>query len=513
MKKKGEKISKEKTSEEEALTTAVKNTYRVQEKCPVKSIDDYQCSGDLEMDFPEICSLLGMKEIPAVTLRPRASFTPTTDRGSMASGGRQSQMGASMETTTWCSKPRLQVELESEDPQSVNNIKVFGWKVDELIARVLNKTLPSLSNLKYLHLWQAGLTGQTLISLKNTISLCSNLRTVVLEGNPLPEQNYHLLISEDSMLTHVSLRNNKISEEGARLIGSALSTAHSGNRNLLSLNLAFNAIGDAGAAHIAKGLRLNRSLLSLSLANNHIGDTGASHLAEVLGPFALTHDEIVERRQLLLRRDQSPSQAEPKCEGPLSIPSSSSLEPNVTKSSKSASKKKDTSRKDEKPALNQTGAAAGKKEEPKPAKKFSDTKVPRIKVGKPGGKEKLPSLMDQEEKTNAGQNKPAELSETVSPLLEVGVQHTGGRVILPGNTALISLNLAGNHLSERSLHLFLSSLGAQTEGRGLLRLRLNRNRFPPECEYFLKIQDIMSLRDPLNKTASAPLDEEEGQAA
>lgn len=45
--------------------------------------DDYQCSGSLEMDFPELCSLLGMKEIPAVTPRPPASVTPTTERGNM----------------------------------------------------------------------------------------------------------------------------------------------------------------------------------------------------------------------------------------------------------------------------------------------------------------------------------------------------------------------------------------------------------------------------------------------
>lgn len=120
-------------------------------------------------------------------------------------------------------------------------------------------------------------------------------------------------------LTDLSLRNSRIGEEGARLIGSALSTVHAANKNLLSLNLAFNSIGDAGANHIAqvcrmevcpsegvrtvsnevktayneklsfyyhpslflKGLRLNRSLLCLSLSYNQIGDDGAACLAEV----------------------------------------------------------------------------------------------------------------------------------------------------------------------------------------------------------------------------------------
>uniref|UniRef100_A0A674CJK0 Leucine rich repeat containing 71 n=1 Tax=Salmo trutta TaxID=8032 RepID=A0A674CJK0_SALTR len=384
-----------------------------------KIADDYQCSGSLEMDFPELCSLLGMKEIPAVTPRPPASRC-----------------------------------------QSHCFCHFIGWKVDELMARVLNKTLPALSNLQNLHLWRAGLTGRTLTSLKNTISLCSNLRTVVLEGNPLPEQSYHLLISEDSMLTHVSLRNNRIGEEGARLIGSALATAQAANNNLLSLNLAFNSIGDAGAAHIAQGLRLNRSLLCLSLANNHIGDTGASRLAEVLGPFSLTHDEVVERRRLLLRRDQSVRERTAHLHTTffkfifLGLGQSHSF-------------------------LYIFGA-------------IWDT-----------GQIFHPVSLHQS----------AELVETVSPLLEPGVQHTGGRVILPGNTALTSLNLAGNMLSEQSLLLFLSSVGAQTEGGGLLRLCLNRNRFPPDCDSFLKIKELMSLRDPLNKTAPAQVDDEQGQAA
>lgn len=53
-------------------------------------------------------------------------------------------------------------------------------------------------------------------------------------------------------LTDLSLRNSRIGEEGARLIGSALSTVHAANNTLLSLNLAFNSVGDAGANHIAQ---------------------------------------------------------------------------------------------------------------------------------------------------------------------------------------------------------------------------------------------------------------------
>ncbi|MED6232917.1 hypothetical protein ATANTOWER_004217, partial [Ataeniobius toweri] len=232
------------------------------EALPVQTFDDYQCTGNVEVDFLMLCGLLNMKEVPAVSTKHPASSTDATEG-------------------------------------------VGGWKVNEQIFRALQKMLPSMNQLQCLQFCQAGLTDPMIISLTNTMSLCSNLRAVSLEGNPLPEQSFHLLLSEDSILTDLSLRNNQIGDEGARLIGSALSTTKSANKNLLSLNLAFNNIRDAGAAHIAQGLRLNRTLVFLSLSNNQIGDSGAAHLAAILGEFALTHEEVVERRKLLLQKMQA----------------------------------------------------------------------------------------------------------------------------------------------------------------------------------------------------------------
>ncbi|XP_034017369.1 leucine-rich repeat-containing protein 71 [Thalassophryne amazonica] len=257
---------------------------------------EYQCLGNVEIDFPRLCALMNITDIPAVLTKPATSSTLEPD------GSNPDEEQLQKNTTGFCSKPTLQVELETEDSLSAKSIKILGWPVDEQIVKVLNKMFPSMSKLQKLNFWQARLTDKMIMSLKDSISLSSNLRRVTLEGNPVPEHSYHLLVSDDSPLTHLSLRNNRIGDEGARLIGSALSTPRSANENLLSLNLAFNSIGDEGAAHIAKGLRLNRALLSLSLSNNQIGDSGAAHLAEVLGPFALTHEEVVVRRKLLLEK-------------------------------------------------------------------------------------------------------------------------------------------------------------------------------------------------------------------
>nr|XP_046273519.1 leucine-rich repeat-containing protein 71 [Scatophagus argus] len=496
------KRQKEKADKVNHEDEASKSTGKApNEKLPAQTFDEYQCSGNVEIDFPGLCALLGMKDIPAVSTKQPASSTTETE------GGDTEHSQTHKNAAPFWSKTCLHVELENEDPLSAKNLKVSGWKVNEQMARVLQKMLLSLNKLQSLQFWQAGLTDQMVISFMNTISLCSNLSAVTLEGNPLPEQSYHLLLSEDSAITHLSLRNNRIGDEGARLIGLALSTTRSANRKLVSLNLAFNSIGDAGATHIAQGLRLNRTLLFLSLSNNHIGDSGAAHLATILGEFPLTHEEVVERRKLLLEKTQSsffsvdPDQS--NAGQLLSVPSSTSL--SVSKV-EDKGKKKEASKKDEKSAAN--------KENPKSNKKSSDTKAPQSKGGKLGNKEK--QLSAQEVAATCCLNLLTKYHmdavDLVNPLLDLSVKCREGEIILLGNTTLSSLNLAGNRITEKSLPLFLRSLEMQGEGGGLLRLCLQRNRLSLECESCVKIKELMTLRDPLEKNISEPT-EEEGQGA
>ncbi|XP_070778262.1 leucine-rich repeat-containing protein 71 [Enoplosus armatus] len=483
------KRQKERTDKANAEDEASKNTGQTpNDKLAAQSFDEYQCSGNVEIDFLGLCALLDMKDIPVVSTKQQATSTTETE------GGHTEDSQSQVNTAPFWSKPCLQVDLETDDPLSAKNLKVSGWKVDEQIARVLQKMLLSLSKLQSLQFWQAGLTDRMVISLMNTISLCSNLSAVTLEDNPLPEQSYHLLLSGDSALTHLSLRNNRIGDEDARLIGSALSTTRSANKNLMSLNLAFNSIGDAGATHIAQGLRLNRALLFLSLSNNQIGDSGAAHLAAILGEFALTHEEVVERRKLLLERQQPPSfrvySDQSSVDQLPSVPSSKG-------ENKGTSKKKEASKKDEKPAAN--------KENPKSNKKSTDLKVPQSKGGKPGSKEK--QLSAQEDKSSSALSE-VEAVEIVNRLLDQSVQHRDGELIMPGNTTLTSLNLAGNRITEKLLPLFLTLLEKQGEGGSLLRLCLQRNCFPPECECYVKIKELMTRRDPLEKNSSEQTEEE-----
>lgn len=52
-------------------------------------------------------------------------------------------------------------------------------------------------------------------------------------------------------MAHLSLRNNNIDDQAALLIGQALSSLRSSNKSLVSINLSYNHIADAGATHLA----------------------------------------------------------------------------------------------------------------------------------------------------------------------------------------------------------------------------------------------------------------------
>ncbi|XP_049606922.1 leucine-rich repeat-containing protein 71 isoform X3 [Syngnathus scovelli] len=482
--KKAAKDKSEKGSEVEEAAPIQTGATAV-ETPATRTFDDYECSGNVVTDFPGLCALLEMKNIPALKTRS------TSANQESATGGRLAHKKAAHDVF----KPILQVELENGDPYCTFSIKIFGWTVDEAIIRVLSKIISASTTLHTIYFWQAGLTEPMIMALVNAVCMCASLRVITLEGNPLVDNNnnnHHLLFCEGSSLTHLNLRNNRIEDEGARLLGAALSTSTSANWNLTSLNLSFNHIGDVGAGHIAKGLRFNRSLLFLSLSNNHIGDSGATQLATIFGEVVLTHEEIVQRRKLLLEKRHPSSlsvDAEPSCAAKLSSEQLPSLAGNASLNSnkgenKNAAKKRESSKPDGKRAPNK---------EQKCPKKFEGQDM-----------EEKNHVYDQEHK------KPVEM---VSPLLNECVQQRDGELILPGNTTLASLSLAGNRITERSLPHFLTSLQMQEGGKGLLRLCLQRNQFAADCEPYMKIKEVMALRDPMNEKTEEPPGEEEGDGS
>ncbi|KAM8950317.1 leucine-rich repeat-containing protein 71 isoform 1-T1 [Lycaon pictus] len=497
-----------------------------------KNPEEYQCTGVLETDFAELCTRSGYADFPKVVPRPRPhpAFVPSASMSEKPALDDQ-RLSASCSLSSLESKyvffrPTIQVELEPED-KSVKEIYIRGWKVEERILGIFSKCLPPLSQLQAINLWKVGLTDKTLTAFIALLPLCSStIRKVSLEGNPLPEQSYHKLMALDSTISHLSLRNNNINDHGAQLLGQALSTLHSCNRTLVSLNLGFNHIGDAGASYIADGLRLNRALLWLSLAHNRIQDQGALKLAEVLRPFELTHTEVVERRRLLLEkgsqeRSRSPSSSrhgDSKTErekNPLMGVSSAALaekadKTQTTKTPKSQSKKKDKSgevaKKEEKSGSGQSPTqGTPKKEDPSKAGKgkvtIPEQKPSKGKGPKTGNKEKRSFLLESEQLV-------AEASEVVNPLLEP-VEHRDGKVFMPGNKVLLHLNLMRNRITDVGLEGFLATVQHQAEFSksksatkgpvGLLCLSLAKNYFSPQCPTYTMIQELMLSRDPISK--------------
>ncbi|XP_052652279.1 leucine-rich repeat-containing protein 71 isoform X2 [Harpia harpyja] len=427
MRRRGERVPREKAAV--AAEEEMKSTERKAEQ----GTEEYQCTGLLEQDFPELCTRAGIASVPKVTLQPPPSFPANEEPAELP----LAEVLAHIQRKYSCFQPCIQVEREHEDPRSVRAIFLRGWKIEGDMLGVLSQCLPALAGLQAVHLWKVGLTERLLPALAALLAHCPHLRMLSLEGNPLPEPTFHTLMGSNSTLAHLSLRNNSIGDAAARFIGQSLSTLSSSN-SLVSLVLSFNRISDLGAGYIAKGLRLNRSLLSLSLANNDIGDVGATRLAEVLGPFALTHAEVVERRRLLLAEAlgwfrKTPKEMEEQSERPSSL--RGSMAPNKlppAKHGKTPAKKKPLRR-----------------EEARQSKKPPELRAARSRDAKLSGQEKpSPEVPD-----------PA---KPLHPLLEAARQHQGS-IILPGNRALLNLNLTHNHITERGLGAFLAALEGQQQ--------------------------------------------------
>ncbi|KAM9626148.1 leucine-rich repeat-containing protein 71 isoform 9-T10 [Morphnus guianensis] len=399
MRRRGERVPREKAAV--AAEEEMKSTERKAEQ----GTEEYQCTGLLEQDFPELCARAGITSVPKVTLQPPPSFPANEEPAELP----LAEVLAHIQRKYSCFQPCIQVEREHEDPRSVRAIFLRGWKIEGDMLGVLSQCLPALAGLQAVHLWKVGLTERLLPALAALLAHCPCLRMLSLEGNPLPEPTFHTLMGSNSTLAHLSLRNNSIGDTAARFIGQSLSTLSSSNRSLVSLVLSFNRISDLGAGYIAK----------------------------VLGPFALTHAEVVERRRLLLaealgRFRKTPKEMEEQSERPSSLRgsmASDKLPP--AKHGKTPTKKKEPLR----------------REEARQSKKPPELRAARSKDAKLSGQEKLsPQVPD-----------PA---KPLHPLLEEARQHQGS-IILPGNRALLNLNLTHNHITERGLSAFLAALEGQ----------------------------------------------------
>ncbi|XP_074661954.1 leucine-rich repeat-containing protein 71-like [Tubulanus polymorphus] len=516
-----------------------------------KITEPHVCNGNFMNDFTELCRRNSLIVIPPVRPRPKRPPTPSiipTHDSKDSKKGKEKQTIQELEPEPELDengeppepppktytvkdkfdyfKPCVQVEMDHHDKHdTVTEVFIRGWLVDEPMINVLKQCFITMDRLHSLHFWRTGFTASTVSTIAAFLPQCVNIRCLVLEGNPVTEENYWELIAADSSLQNLSLRHNGITDKGARGIGQQLGHINHSNNKIISLNLNNNRISDEGAIYISDGLRVNRTLLCLSLSNNEISDRGAEKFAQVLSRFILTHEEIVERRKLIGEKgsslivDHQKSATASRRGDSKDRPGSvrSGTDKSEKKRDKSSSKKKDD-KKDEK--------TKGKKEEKNVSKKvFVLAAVTKFGLSSSSGRGSGASVTaDSKTKgkdKKGGKDKKAgggavvaeieqiDVSETINPLLEPVTVVNTSHLQIPGNRVLISLNLSRNNIGETGMKALLLAIQDQislllkTSGTGLMRLSLHKQN---KCHVnssstYQELNEIMIARDPFHKPA------------
>ncbi|XP_052694570.1 leucine-rich repeat-containing protein 71-like isoform X10 [Crassostrea angulata] len=531
------------------------------EEDPNKTPEPYSCTGNFQADFTELCRRTGMATIPAVVHRARPP-TQAAPESSKPEKGKDKGKSAITEPEpepeldtegenaepppkTYVVKdkfeffkPCVQVEMENYDKgETVTEIYIRGWKIDDVMMNTLKQCWSVMEKLHTINLWNTGLNGETVSIMASTLPSIVNLRTLILDGNVVKEENWHELITDESPVQNLSLRHCGITDLGAKSIGEALGTVKRANTKLVSLNLAGNQISDQGAVDIANGLRMNRTLMSLSLASNQIGDKGAVKLGEVLSRFPLSHEEVVERRKQKSsmgspdrNKSPPPSRRADSKDRPGSVRSSSQHDKNdKSKQKQSAKTKKDAGKGGKEPAKEEEkhDKSKGKKDDKGAAKKVEEESrktqhrgsISKDKGGNTTGRSSGASLVADTKNAAKGKTKgkdkgkpsqaePEDMGDSsfINPLTDEA-DFIEGQLWVPGNRLLINLNLSRNQIGEQGMAAILKamqyqttlSLGSKSGGTGLMRICVFKNKISSESDIVRKINDIMLPKDPFYK--------------
>ena len=485
----------------------------------------YSCTGHFQTDFTELCREIDFAVIPPVVLRAippcdvkqektKKKLKHHVHTHSHSYAKADIHADPSMEPVeplpkTYTVKdrfeyfkPTIQVQMDNPDKQdTVTEIYIRGWKINSPIMHIFKQCWPAVEMLHTINLWNVGLTGEVVSIFALFLPECGNVKTLILDGNCLKEENWHELIGKDSPVQYLSLRNCSITDKGAEAIGHALGTIESLNNKLTSLNLAGNHIGNRGCEAIAGGLRMNRTLMCLSLLSNQVGDAGCSKLAEVLSPFPLNQEEVVERRRQMSVKLPAPTKK--KVESP-----TRSRSPKQMKRVKSSAKQRKEREDDKKGGSRKEERSSFKKESRLSPKEGQTLKVPKsskasmspssVNTGKSGSKEGKRERRISHDLLDVS---------TVMTVLKT-VNNVNGELWVPGNRILASLNLSRNKITVVGLKALWNVMLCQTSGTpgdefcgpGLVKLDLQKNDFPPDHELLAEIENKLLHKEPICKS-------------
>ncbi|XP_049884535.1 leucine-rich repeat-containing protein 71-like [Pectinophora gossypiella] len=181
-------------------------------------------------------------------------------------------------------------------------VEILLYRVPQVprqLIQAIAVIAPVYSRLLKISVRSCSIDGYLLHDL-NTVLDVVPLTDLCLDDCYQPRANFALLLEIATSLRNLSLARCKLSDEGCRSITAQLHFAAPAETSLLLLNLSGNHITDVGAKHIAEMLRTNRTLRYLNLASNSITDDGMACIFDVLKDFALTYDEITNKRGRLI---------------------------------------------------------------------------------------------------------------------------------------------------------------------------------------------------------------------
>ncbi|KAF5403958.1 Leucine-rich repeat-containing protein 71 [Paragonimus heterotremus] len=405
-------------------------------------------------------------------------------------------------------KPKIQVIKENADkPETVTEVYLRGWKIGDTFLGILLDCFTAAPKLHTINFWRVGLNAEQVKQLADFLSTDGQIKQLTIDANEsLNEETFAQLIQETGSLTKLNLRYCNLGPNEAKHIATRLGSTTSANSRLLSLDLSGNQLKDEGAIYLAQALRTNRTLLTLSLSNNKIGDAGCVALATVVSRFFLTHEEILQRRQLQSvrqrfdspqRNTRTPTPVKRAKNHPLNKDASGKRRDRSNRGR--ATKEPEIKEKEEK-----AGTKSKKAEQTSPKKDSGKVTSSKGRGGRSSRSDK--SALDPELIEGS-----SETGESTHPLLEKGEYVEPHGLQVTGNFVLAFLNLSRNNVTEHGLQQLVAAVEFQSQylhsapranETGLLKVLLRGNLFDETCEQMQHFNETMSARDPLNKQAT-----------
>jgi Ran GTPase-activating protein (RanGAP) involved in mRNA processing and transport len=127
-------------------------------------------------------------------------------------------------------------------------IVIEGYAVPVSTLNVLSQIIPACATLTQISFWNCGLTEAHFNIILQIVNV-SPIRVLLMDQNHnIPESCFPQLLQDEVGLKTISLRGNRITDNGCKLLASNLKN----NRTLFYLNLFDNKIGKEGANSLAE---------------------------------------------------------------------------------------------------------------------------------------------------------------------------------------------------------------------------------------------------------------------